>query len=376
MSARSLHILHVIENLENRGAERQLVLIARGLRRRGHRVEVCCLRDGGELGYRLRAEGIPVFEFHKKGRFDAALLARLVQFVHQGQFDVLHTHVFTANLWGRLAALLAGTPVIISHEHGAFTLASPLRMLANRVLSQFTDLSFVVSQELVHRFAAENRIPPERLRLLPNGLDFSRLNGQESDLRKVFAGRFPLIGTVGALEPRKDHQTFIYAAKLLLKKYPGAQFLVIGDGELRHALENSIQKLQLEDHVHLLGQRNDVFGILKMLDVFVLSSTTEGTSVALLEAMAAGCPVVATSVGGTPEVLHWGRFGNLVPPKNPMALAQSIDDLLQDKSQAQSMANAAKKHVFEHYDIERTVEHLEETYFSLLHAEKNHRRGV
>ena len=365
-NARSLHILHIIESLENRGAERQVMLLTTELRRRGHRVEVCCLRPGGELTHRLREACIPVFEFDKSGRVDLGLLRKLMWFVRTGQFDVVHTHVFTANLWGRLAAWFGNVPVVLSHEHGDFTLSSPFRMTVNRILSRFTDRSFVVSQELIRRFEENNHIPRGKLVLVPNGLDFTRLNGQVSDLKPLFERVFPVIGTVGALEPRKDHHTFLYAARLLLKRFPSAQFLIVGDGELLRELEDQAHRLHLEGHLHLLGKRNDVFAILKLMHVFVLSSVTEGTSIALLEALAAGRPVVATSVGGNPEVLQWGRLGSLVPPRNPLALAQSIETLLSDRKQCQRMGAAAQKFVLENHNIERTASKLERLYYQIL----------
>ena len=368
---KKIRVLHIIEKLENRGAEKQLVLLAKGLYKQGFDVSVCCFRSGGELGVELVQNQIPLIEFEKKKRIDLNFFFKLVHFIRKNRFQIVHTHVFTANLWGRLAAKIAGVPVIISHEHGDFTLSSKFRRFTNRIFEKITEIVFVVNRDLSDQFVKKNKIAVSKIQILLNGLDFNQLNGKKSNLQKRFESVFPLVGTVGALEPRKNHSSLLTAAKQFLEKYPTAQFLFIGEGEEKRVLEIATDQLQLRNNIHFLGNRNDVFPLLKLMDIFVLPSFTEGTSLALLESLAAGTPVVATAVGGTPEVLNNGKYGYLLKNSTPEAIVIGLETILTDSTYDKNFKEKTKRYVKKHFDIQNSVFELSETYHHLLQKKKN-----
>lgn len=368
---KKVKVLHIIEKLENRGAEKQLVLLANGLHQNGFDVSVCCFRSGGELGKELIKNKIHLIEFEKNHRIDLGFLFKLIRFIQKNKFQIIHTHVFTANLWGRLAASVASVPIIVSHEHGSFTLSSKFRKFSNRFLAKKTNIIFVVNEDLKIQFVVKNKIPSAKIQILSNGLDFNQLNGKKSNLQKKFSTISPLIGTVGALEPRKNHISLLAAAQRFLQKYPSAEFLFIGDGEEKSILEKTTSQLKLNNKVHFLGNRNDVFPLLKMMDVFVLPSFTEGTSLALLESLAVGTPVVATSVGGTPEVLHFGKYGYLLENSSPESIAKGLETILTDSTYDKNFKEKTKRYVKKHFDIRNSVSELSRTYNLLINRQNN-----
>ncbi len=291
--------------------------------------------------------------------------------------DIVHLHLLKARVLGGLAARLARVPVVVETFHGTLfhgyyspgvtrVLLAVERALARR-MDGIVAVSPAVREELVrHRVA-----PPGKIAVIPLGLELARL--VRPDVRP---GRFrtemgvppdaPLIGAVGRLVPIKGLEYLLEAAALVVRRRPAAVFVLVGDGPLRLALENRARALGLVRQVRFAGWRMDVEHVYGDLDVVVLPSLHEGTPVSVIEAMAAGRPVVATRVGGVPDLLQDGETGLLVPPRDPAALAAAILDLLEDPTLRARLGEAARGAAYPRFDVTRLAADTAAYYRGLL----------
>jgi glycosyltransferase involved in cell wall biosynthesis/peptidoglycan/xylan/chitin deacetylase (PgdA/CDA1 family) len=365
-------VLHLIWALDLGGAERQVVEIVRGLDRARFEPTVGCLVRKGRWGERLEREGIRVVEFAKHRRFDPGVALRLRRFLRAERFDVVHTHAFTAATWGRLAAALSGTPVVIAHEHSAFSLDSRTRRAMDRLLAPLTDRWIVVAESLARDLVAREKLPTGRMVVVPNGIAPGAEVAAEPTpaLRAALAGapRTSLVGTLARFEPRKGLDVLIDAFALVAARHQDCGLALVGEGPLRRDLERQVRRLGLSERVRFCGRRDEVAEVLAALDVFVLPSHAEGLSIALLEAGAAGRPVVATSVGGNGEVVRDGLTGLLVPPGDAPALADAVVRLLDDAAAATAMGRRLAADVRERFASAEMVRRIERVYEDALAA--------
>ncbi|MFQ5629972.1 MAG: glycosyltransferase, partial [bacterium] len=230
-----IKILHVIEDLETGGAERVLINLVLGLNRKIFCPMVCCLRNRGEMARELEAQKIPVFALHKRCKIDLALLVRLQKFMSDQRFDIVHTHVFTANLWGRLVAFMTGVPVVISHEHSSFAVDHWLYRRIEKILSRKTDCTVAVSKQLRNRLLNEAGLRQNTIRAIYNGLNLPANNTSDSDAqtlrRSLGLEKFEqVVGSVGRFDSRKNYGILLKAFARLLVRFPRAGLLLIGTG--------------------------------------------------------------------------------------------------------------------------------------------------
>ena len=355
--------MFVITSMPVGGAETLLVELVRRLDRSRFSPELCCLKYLGPLGEVLSAE-IPAFAGLLRHKYDVRVLGRLRRLLRERQIDAVVT-VGTGGdkmFWGRLAAWLAGVPVICSALHST-GLPDHVERL-NRLLVPLTD-AFVAVAAPHGRYLAEHEgCPAGRIEVIPNGVDVQRFHPGATDARLRDALGLPqdapLAGIVAALRPEKQHELFLHAADLVHRRSPECRFLIIGDGPRRAALETLAGSLGLGGVVHFLGTRDDVPQLLALLDVFVLTSKMEASPVSILEAMASGKPVVATRVGSVAETVLDGRTGYLVAPGSADELAARILELLGDPARAKAMGRAGHEEVVAHASIERMVEGYQE----------------
>lgn len=364
-----INVLQLITGLDIGGAEKLLLSTARRLNSNKYRTIVCYLKGEGALSEDFEKSGIAVIALGMRHRLDFTAIIKLVRLIKKERIGLVQTHLIHAHIIGRIAAKLVGVPVIISTEHNLYNRGGKylLLNLINRITARFTDRMIAISEAVKDSIVESGRIRASRVSVIYNGIDtneFKRINGKREE--------FPInpapsvVGMVARLEPQKGHRYFLKAASQVVKDIPGVKFLVVGDGPLKEKLRTQATKLGLSRDVIFAGSRRDVPQILGALDILVLPSLWEGLSNVILEAMAAGKPVVATEVGGIPEVVKDGETGLLVPPKDPDALARAIVKLLQNKELAKRMGRAGKKRVKEHFTIERTVAQTEKLYNSLI----------
>jgi glycosyltransferase involved in cell wall biosynthesis len=290
--------------------------------------------------------------------------------------QIVHTHTAKAGTLGRLAARLAGVPVVIHTYHGHVFQGyfSPVRtrffLTIERVLARWTDRLLTVSNAVRQDLLMRRIGSPERLQVVPLGLDldpFLRCEELRGQLRAELAvGDALLVGIVARLVPIKRHADFLKAAAAVASELSSCRFLVVGDGELRSGLEARVQALGLDSRVHFLGWRGDLPRVYADLDLVVLTSANEGLPVSLIEAMASARPVVATRVGGVPDLVEHGAAGLLVPPGNPRALAEAMVTLLADPERRREMGQAGRKRVHPAFSAARLLADIDSVYTELL----------
>lgn len=367
---RPIRVMHLIEDLENGGAERLVVNLVQALDTEKFRAAVGCLTRKGRMAAEVERAGIPLHAMHKRPGVDFSLLVRLVRCMRRQRIDIVHCHVFTANLWGRIAAMLAGVPVLITHEHSSFTLDSSTRLRLERVLIRRTAKAITVSENLRQAFIEHGELPADRFETIHNGLrdqPAPSATRVEQIRHELQLDRFKqIVGTVGRLEWRKNYPLLLEAFAGVLPHHPEVGLLIVGSGPEAQRLEHKVRELRLSGNVVFAGHRSEVPALLAQMDVFCMSSLTEGISIAMLEAMAAGLPVVATQVGGNAEIIPDERFGLLVPSQNAGALGGALSRLLNQRELRREIGEHARKRVRQHFSERQMVRRLEELYLSLF----------
>jgi len=377
-----MKILQVAYKSDISGGEKVLFDLAVSLKKRGHEVLSVCPAPG-PLPAALRENGVETEVIPFRKTYDLAAVFRLARFFRARGIEVLHSHSMLTSILCRPAGFLARVPVAVSTEHLTMELARGGRGMGWRerakaryyraldnTTSRFNRAVVAVSEavrtDLIEQGMAESRIVVIR-------------NGIEIHPREPAAGRRlreslgigpqdPVVGMVGRLSPQKDYPTFLRAAKRIAAAFPAARFLIAGEGPLRGELAVSARELGLEGKAVFLGHRPDIVAVVSALDVFVLSSRWEGLPLAVLEAMAAVKPVVATAVPGTAEAVVEGETGFLVPLSDDRALAEKTISLLRDPALRRKLGDAGRARVEGEFDRGRMADDHEALYRRLLES--------
>jgi glycosyltransferase involved in cell wall biosynthesis len=364
----TITVLHFITELNVGGAERALARLLARLDKDRYALTVACLYGGdGPIADEIRALGIPVVDLGmtSKWRWDA--LWRLYRLLRRERPTILHTWMFHANLPGRVLGRLAGVPIVISGER-TMGMERRWRYWLNRLTVPGADRVTCVSQQVADFAVNHIGISKEKVVIIPNGLqvpDAERLLGSRAARTELgLPVDQAVVGTVARLDPVKRLDVLLQA----LGSLPDVYAVIIGEGPERARLMALCQGLGLTGRVRFPGQQGDVWPWLAAMDVFALSSDWEGMSNALLEAMAAGLPIIATEVGGTPDVVVDGVTGLLVPPGDPTALADALARLVRDPGLRRQMGQAGRERALRHFSLGRTVERTQNLYEQLLDA--------
>src|SRR6266404_1396225 len=363
-----ISVVHVIDSLDVGGTETQMVEVVRRLDPRLYQVTVVCLRAGGPLTATLEEKGIPIIEFAKHRSMlslrSSYQLLRLAWFLRRERVRVVHSHDLWANLMAVPAAWIAQTPVVISSQRNLAHLPwyTPLR---RKVMSLIYRLSthVIANSEAVRELLVEKfGVPSRQVHVFRNAVDFDRFNHQSNrpnDIDKMSNRETKFILNVANMNTEmKGHGLLIQAARTVCSVSPRVRFLFVGDGPLRSRLESQVQELQLQDHVFFLGRRKDVPQILSRSDLFVFPSLAEGLPNAILEAGASGLPIIATPVGGIPEIIIHNVTGLLVPPGDSQALAESILWVLKNPELASDLSRACQRRVLTEFSFDKLLENL------------------
>jgi glycosyltransferase involved in cell wall biosynthesis len=383
--AKRIRVLRVFSRLNVGGPSVHVILLTAGLARYGYDTELVVGQEGateGNLFDLAREKGVNCVRVAGLGREihpirDLQALFRLYRLMRRFRPHVVHTHTAKAGMLGRVAAVLARVPVIVHTYHGHVLhgyfgpVKTALFQSIERILAPLSSSLVTVSDAVREDLAQMGIGPASRVCVIPLGLDLERLTGSlpRGELRAESGtpDDAPLVGIVGRLVPIKDVGTFLDAAGILARTDERIRFAVVGDGESRGALEAQTKALGLSDRVFFHSWKLDMRRVYGDLDVVVNCSRNERTPVALIEAMAAGRPVVATSVGGTPDVLGQGRHGRLVPPGDAPALARAVLESLADGPDS-GMTLAARDYVLKSHGVERLVRDMDNLYRELLAA--------
>ncbi|MFZ1058678.1 MAG: glycosyltransferase family 4 protein [Candidatus Rokuibacteriota bacterium] len=308
---------------------------------------------------------------------DLKALVALYRLIRTERPQIVDTHTAKAGFLGRLAAHLAGVPVVIHTYHGHVLhgyygpLKTRLLRCMERVLARMTDRIIAVSEQVKRDLVAYGVANPEKITVMPLGFELKPLLESaryRGGLRRELglSNGAPLVGIVGRVFPIKNHRLFLDAAARVAAEEKAARFVIVGDGVLRQKMEEHASALGIADRVIFTGWRRDLPRIYADLDVLVVSSDNEGTPVSAIEAMASGCPVVATRVGGLPDLIEEGETGYLVPPGDALALAGAIQRLLRDREAACRMGQTAQARVGARFTAERLLKDVECLYNELL----------
>ncbi len=356
------------------GAERVTMSLVRCLPRERFDVGWFFLREAGILGQELLESHHYGVERLQRHRYDPLVLPRLWRHLRRWRADiVVCMDHHNAMLWGRLAAIGAGVPaqVAVSHSTGLYGKRGSLRC-ADRWLMEFTDRMVALSATHAAYLRDVEGIAPGKIRVIENGIDAERFApAPEGDDLRGSLGIGPgerVVMMVAALRPEKAHEALIDAATRLMASGRSLKFLLVGDGEQRAFLERRVTENGLDGCVRFLGVRHDVARLLHLADVLVLPShpVVETLPLAVLEAMAAGVPVVASRVGSLPELIDDGVTGRLIAPADGVELADAIEGILNDPDSAASMADAARLRVRERYSLERMALEYQELFETLV----------
>lgn len=325
---RPLRVVQLVENLDVGGLERIVVDLAIAQKRAGQSPAVVCLFHAGPLAPEAEAAGVDVVALCRPRGFSWQTLRILTSTLRGLGADVVHTHGSALHHYGVVAGRLAGVKRIVNTRHGTGFLHNRRRQeLFFKAMAPFTDAFVYCCQEGQRVFTEERGLPKGKSRVILNGIPLERFPAR--DLPRLEAGDDPAdlavrFGTVGNLRIEKDHATLIDAFALVSRQLPRATLRIVGEGWMRNSLAAQIRVLGLEERVRLEGARMDVAPFYRELDVFVMSSRTEGLPVVILEAMAAGLPIVSTRVGGIPEVAPEGTVATYCEPGDAQALAKAM----------------------------------------------------
>jgi glycosyltransferase involved in cell wall biosynthesis len=339
-----------------RGGQNQALLTALGQAARGHRVALVAHPEG-EL--RRRAETlVETVPLAAHGEVDLRAAWQLSRLLKRWHPDAVHAHDPHGVALGALALSIGApdsNPILVAARRVDFHIRG--NAFSRWKYRQVT--CFVAASQAIAAMLAEDGIPPDRITTIHEGIDVDRVQHTPvANIHEEFwmpAG-VPVVGNIAALVGHKGQKHLVDAAPLVLRQVPEAHFLILGDGELRPLLERQIKELHLEKRVLLPGFRTDVLSLLKAFDVFVMSSVTEGLGTSLLDAMAAGRPIVATRAGGIPEVVIDGETGLLVPIRDHVRLADAIVRLLKDPRVRDRLGAAGLRRVRAHFSVDRMVD--------------------
>ncbi len=342
-----MRILHSESSKGWGGQENRTLNELIGMRACGHQMAVVC-QPGARLSERAREAGFNVFEVPMRGALDLAAIARLRRIITIFSADVLNTHSSRDTQLAGMAARLLGRdrPRIVRTRHLALPITSRF------TYSVLPDHVVAVSCH-VARYLASAGVPTEGITAVPTGIDLDRYRATPDGggLRRELGlpENTLLVGTIAILRQKKGHADLLAAIPAVLARFPATHFVFAGDGPQQDSLAARIAELGLGHRVHLLGLRRDVVNVLQSLDLFVLPTHQEALGTAFIEAAAMGLPAIGTQVDGVPEVILDGETGLLVPPRDSMALAQALLELLGDPERRMAMGRAALEHVGRRY---------------------------
>ncbi len=385
-------VIYLIATLKIGGAEQQVVEVASRINRDMFEPQIYCLSEGGPLQPVAEQHGVKVTVFQagvRKTAHSTGIPLRrpreffsLYRYLQQERPDIVHCYMYKPSIYGGLATRLLKKPILLTNRRrlGVFKDGKPHLQFLENVVNRFTDGVLVNSQALKEDvLRRERHLSPDNVHVIHNGVDTQKYCMKEESRtvsssclaqRKQAFGipvKAPVIGMIANLFPYKGHHDLIRAAAKVHQAYPDARFLCIGeDWGIQGQLETLCSRLGLQDHFLFTGHIQNIAEMLHVIDIQVSASHEEGFSNAILEGMATGKPIVATSVGGTLDVIIDRQTGLLAPPKNPDALATAITILLDTPDFASKLGRNAKKLIEEHFSMEKMLDKLEKLYLKFL----------
>ena len=358
------NVLHVVSRLPVGGVENMLLKVVEGYDRRRFNASVCCIKEGGEIADELIRSGyrLDILDKMKKHGFDYGAVRALYDLMRRKKIDILRTHQYHANLYGRIAGILAGVPIIIPSFHNVYESPNKPKLhrrLINYFLSYFSDALIAVSETVASDIIRHDRVNPGKIRVIYNGIELEKFRGglskKEAKTILNLSGNLPIIGSTGRLTGQKGHRFLIEAAS----RIENVCVAIVGEGPLMDELKNQAKKLRV--NCIFPGQLNkeQIPVFLRAIDIFCFPSLWEGFGTSLVEAMAEGLPVVASDIAPHREVLDGS--GLLIQPGDVDLLAKSLEKLLGNVSLRKSFAKKARDRA-SIFSIDQTLEKYEKLF--------------
>lgn len=369
-SGRRIRILQVVPSLANMGMETVVYQLVKRLDPNRYHVMTCCLSALGGHGQAMVTLGYPIHVLGPLRGISFTHILGLVRLIRTTRPHLIHAHNPTAWFYATAASLIARRGKVMVTRHGMDT---PLRWrdrVIHHILAHLTDRVVIVSSSMIDSFITSEHIPRSKLVTIPNGVDTSQFNtnGPHRSTLRAELGIDEtdcVVGSIGRLAAVKNQLLLLKAVKNVLRTSPRVKVILVGEGPCRTELAQYCHDQNLADRVLFLGNRTDIPQLLSAVDIFVLSSQYEGTSLSLLEAMASGKPIVATDVGGNSALLQHGRTGLLVPADDPDAMAAALMTLITDRQASHEMGQRARAYVRAHFDLHLMMEQYDQLYQTL-----------
>lgn len=353
------------------GLEKVVLSIVKNIDRSRFNPSFCTLlRPEPELMSKLEQFDLPCYVLQKKDKLDVSLFFRLRKVLAAENVQIINSHDIGATLYAAPAARLAGVGRVVHTDHSQIMTMRQHLGVYRWIFRNLVTYSITVSKDLESYLIKELRISADRVSTIPNGIDTDEF-ATERDLSYLYeefkiAKDDKIVGSIGRLKKQKGMKYLLYAFKIVVETMPEAKLLIVGDGELRKELEALRDELRLRDNVIFTGIRNDIPALLQFFDLFALSSLWEGQPITIMEAMAAGKPIVATDVGGNAEILMRDNLGKIVPPKDHKALADSILFVLANESRAREFGQNARNYAQRELDASSMALKYDDLLYSIM----------
>ena len=348
------------------GAEKMVLACVPRLRAAGWNIKVITLTSGGESIAELRESGVPVTALDLGTLPKSINISRLFRMWAKDRPNLVHTHLYHAGIIGRIACKFSGISSVVVHQHGPELNRTRLRSFLDRSTSKWVTRYIASCQAVSQTMQEREGIPASKIEMIYNGVESVQRHQTPKPAGWPGSEEIPTLVYAGRLSPEKGLLTLIQALGIVNKSTGKFRCIILGDGLALEAITTEIKHTDLTDKIFLLGKIRDIGAWLPHCDIFVLPSIWEGASMALLEAMAAGLPVIATATGGTPELVEDGISGLLVPPADPTALAGALIQLLGSAELREKMGKAGYNLVDENFRIKNTVDRISALYSGLL----------
>ncbi|NOG82704.1 MAG: glycosyltransferase [Planctomycetes bacterium] len=365
-------IAHVTFDMRIGGAEQVIYNLIENTNQTQYDLSVLCLEPSiGPFGRKLQENGYEVVSFNRRPGFDITLISQIHDHITKNNIDILHCHQYTPYIYGLFASFFTGANIIFT-EHGRFypDKRSFKRVLLNPILNIFTDYVTAISSATRNALIEFENFPGKKVKIVYNGIDGSPYMAPVDKGVRESLGinqKDYILGTVARLDPIKNHKMMIKALGRVKKEYPDTHLIIVGDGPEMECLKSFTTSLGLSSNVIFTGFKEDVYNYMKIFDLFLLTSFSEGTAMTLLEAMVSGIPCIATEVGGNPEIVNDTETGFIVPNDDEQALSEKILVLLRDKALQKEMGLAGRNRFKEKFTVDKMVTPYEEMYESLAH---------
>jgi len=360
-----LTVLYVDTEHFWRGGQEQLFSLMQGMKERGHTVCLASPQDA-PLAERAREIGIQTHAFQQRNELSIRALLRLRRILRSRHFDVIHFNTPRAIVAGSLMGKLEGVKVSVSSRRVNF----PLKSRFSRLKYNWLQDGIITVSDTIRETLLSGGVNPSLVQVIYEGVDLHWIDLQQPVGDRLGNGNL-VVGTVAHFSQEKGHETLLKAAASLVARFKNVTYLLVGDGELRSRLHRLTDELKIGSHVSFTGFRSDCEALMKHFDVFCLPSRSEGLSSAILSAMANRLPVVATKVGGIPELVVNGETGLLVEPDNPPELAGALSQLFNSRELRHRLGHEGRRRIESHFTLERKLDETESLYRTLLGTNHN-----